>query len=113
MAPFVEIVKHILIAIKIWVGAKHCQIIGGAVGTVGFYCTVVELGKLIGVEEFGKIGGFLHIELSTEIYLCPSIGFAALGLYKDYAVGRTHTVDGCRSGILKHGDTLDIVGVKV
>ncbi len=114
MTPLVKVVEHILIAIHIGVGAYQRQVVGLVhIGTVSLNRTVVKFGKLICVEEFRQISGFLEVILSAEVHAGTTLVVAALGLYKDHTVCGACAVNGGCSRVLQNRDALDIVGVQV
>ena len=71
------------------------------------------MGKFVGVKEIRQLGSFLQIVLPAIVDAQLLIGAGTFGLNQDYAVGSARTVHSSGSGILEHGDALDVVGVKI
>ena len=102
MAPFIKVVEHVFVTVYVGIAAKEVKVIRSV--DVTFHSlnrTVVELGKLTGLQEFRKICGFLEIELTAIIDTRTTVIVATLGLHKDYAIGCSGTIDSGCGSILK------------
>ena len=78
------------------------------VGTSGL-CLIKHQGPVVTTHEVGQHRGFLK-SYGTRIGDLRAHFQSALGRDENHTISGTHTIDGGRSGILQHGDALDILG---
>ena len=90
--------------------------VGVAEHSVGFAAFAVALGhnlaELVSGEDVQVLGVLAHRAGEVEVHVDGVVELAALlGGDDDDAVGCAGTVDGCRGGVLQHGEGLDVARV--